>query len=172
MNSISRFAIGSSLAFSFLLPFVAGAQFVPTDTSSSGSGGTVFTSGSANPSSGSSVNVNNSTVTTGQSGTRTTASGGGLAGASDFNGVVDWILVYFNYFIYLITALTVVYTIVGAFNMIGSEDKREDGKTAVYHGIIGLFVMMSIWGFVNILDATFRLSGGSPITPRTIESPF
>jgi len=85
---------------------------------------------------------------------------------------VDWILVYFNYFIYLITALTVVYTIVGAFNMIGSEDKREDGKTAVYHGIIGLFVMMSIWGFVNILDATFRLSGGSPITPRTIESPF
>jgi hypothetical protein len=87
-----------------------------------------------------------------------------------FSDFVDNVLiVYFNYFIYIITALTVLYTVIGAFHMIGSEEKREDGKTAVYYGIIGLFVMMSIWGLVNILDATFKLSGDAPITPRPIQ---
>jgi hypothetical protein len=85
---------------------------------------------------------------------------------SDF--VDNVVIVYFNYFIYIITALTVLYTVIGAFHMIGNEEKREEGKTAVYYGIIGLFVMMSIWGLVNILDATFSLSRETPIQPRPI----
>ncbi len=42
--------------------------------------------------------------------------------------------------------------------MIYSEEKREEGKQTVYYGVIALFVMMSIWGFVNILNNTFRLN--------------
>jgi Type IV secretion system pilin len=87
-----------------------------------------------------------------------------------FSDFVDNVLIrYINYAIYLITAATVLYTVIGAFHMIGSEEKREEGKTAVYYGIIALFVMTAIWGLVNILDSTFGLSGGNPITPQPIQ---
>ena len=101
--------------------------------------------------------------------TQVTGGAGSFGDSRTFASLVDQLIVYFNYFIYLVTALTVVYTVIGAFHMIGGEEKREEGKTAVYYGVIGLFVMMSIWGLVNILDATFKLSGSSPITPRPIE---
>lgn len=72
-------------------------------------------------------------------------------------GVVSCLVGFFDYFIYLVVALSVVYTVVGAFRMMG-EEKREEGKKTVYYGIIALFVMMSIWGFVNILNRTFGLN--------------
>jgi hypothetical protein len=42
--------------------------------------------------------------------------------------------------------------------MIRSEEKRESGRQTVIYGVIGLFAMISIWGFVNILNTTFRLN--------------
>jgi hypothetical protein len=56
-----------------------------------------------------------------------------------------------------IIAAAVVVIVWGAFQMIYSEDKRTSGRQTVIWGIIGLFVMISIWGFVNILDNTFDL---------------
>ncbi|MFA6158263.1 MAG: hypothetical protein WC763_01395 [Candidatus Paceibacterota bacterium] len=72
--------------------------------------------------------------------------------------LVNCIIGFFDYFVYLVVALSVVYVVIGAFKMLSSEEKREEGKKTIYYGVIGLFVMMSIWGFVNILDNTFRLS--------------
>lgn len=131
--------VSLALICSFALPFVASAQFTLYDTTATG------------------------------------GSGGGVGGGAcanlktgGFVGVVDCVILFFNYFIYIITALTVVYVVLGAFKLM-SEEKREDGKQMVYHGIIGLFLMSSIWGLVNILDSTFNLSGGQPITPPRIE---
>lgn len=36
-----------------------------------------------------------------------------------------------------------------------SEEKRKEGKKFITYGIIGFFVMMSIWGIVNIFVYTF-----------------
>lgn len=55
----------------------------------------------------------------------------------------------------------VAYVIYGAFLMITSEEKRENGKQIIYHGIIGLFVMISVWGLVNILANTFTFENNS-----------
>ncbi len=52
--------------------------------------------------------------------------------------------------------------------MITKEEKREEAKQTVYYGIIGLFVMISIWGFVNILDKTFNLADGPKAPPALI----
>ena len=71
------------------------------------------------------------------------------------SGVVGCIVGFFNTAIGLIIAAAVVYIVWGAFTMIRSEEKREEGKKVVLYGIIGLFVMVSIWGFVNILTNTF-----------------
>jgi hypothetical protein len=69
-------------------------------------------------------------------------------------GVVGCIISLINYALYLIMAFSVLYVVWGAFNMM-REEKREEGKQTIYYGIIGLFVMISVWGLVNILSATF-----------------
>ena len=37
------------------------------------------------------------------------------------------------------------------------EEKRETGKSLMLWGIIGFFIMVSVWGLVNILRGTFNL---------------
>lgn len=88
------------------------------------------------------------------------SSSGNCATMADngITGVVNCLVDIFNVAIYLMIAAAVVYIVYGAFNMIRSEEKREEGKQTIYYGIVGLFVMISIWGLVNILDNTFRLS--------------
>ncbi len=36
------------------------------------------------------------------------------------------------------------------------EEKRETGKGLMLWGIIGFFIMVSVWGLVNILRGTFN----------------
>ncbi|MFZ1074889.1 MAG: hypothetical protein WAN50_00755 [Minisyncoccia bacterium] len=47
----------------------------------------------------------------------------------------------------------------------GKEDKREEGKNLMLWGLIGFFVMVSIWGLVNILTGT--ISFGNNTGPST-----
>ena len=37
------------------------------------------------------------------------------------------------------------------------EEKKEAGKSLMLYGLIGFFVMVSVWGLVNILTGTFNL---------------
>src|SRR5690606_24929370 len=59
----------------------------------------------------------------------------------------------------LIIAAAVVYFIYGVATYIlaGDEDKKEAAKNNIVWGIIALFVMISVWGLVNILVNTFGL---------------
>ncbi len=44
-----------------------------------------------------------------------------------------------------------------------STEVKEEGKNLMLWGLIGFFVMLSIWGLVNILTGTINL--GSPTGP-------
>ncbi len=79
-------------------------------------------------------------------------------------GVVKCVGGLFILGVYLMMSLAVLWTMWGAFKMISSEDGRAEAKKTVQYGIIGLFVMVSIWGLVNILISTFKLSN-KPVTP-------
>ena len=62
--------------------------------------------------------------------------------------------------IVLFFALAVVFFLYGILKYIksgDSEEERDKGKNVMIYGIIGLFVMVSFWGFVNILINTFEL---------------
>lgn len=67
----------------------------------------------------------------------------------------------------LLIGLAVVMFIYGTLVLIFSEggEKKEDGKKFMTWGIVGIFVMVSVWGLVNILISTFGLE----TTPPTIE---
>lgn len=45
------------------------------------------------------------------------------------------------------------------------EEKREAGKSLMLWGIIGFFIMISVWGLVHILLNTFQLNRTAPEYP-------
>ena len=45
------------------------------------------------------------------------------------------------------------------------EEKREAGRSLMLWGLIGFFIMVSVWGLVNILRGTFSLNNGAPNYP-------
>ncbi len=65
-----------------------------------------------------------------------------------------------NPIIGLLFAAAMVLFIWGGAQMIfypGTEDKREDGKRHLFWGIIGMFIMVSVYGLLNLITSTFGL---------------
>lgn len=107
---------------------------------------------------------------TGQS---VSVSGSGLTACkvlsyAGFAGVVECAIGFFDIIIYLLMTAAFVYVVYGAFTMITNEEKREEAKKTIMYGVIGLFVMVSIWGFVNILQGTFSGLDQGPIDPPSL----
>ena len=47
----------------------------------------------------------------------------------------------------------------------GNEEKRKKGKDFIIGGLIALFVIIAMWGLVNILTTTFGFTFGMPRLP-------
>jgi hypothetical protein len=56
-----------------------------------------------------------------------------------------------------------VYGVVKYFflNNEGDEKKMKEGKEFIFWGILGLVVLFSVWGFVNLLLSTLGISPAS-----------
>ncbi|MEK7114222.1 MAG: hypothetical protein AAB850_01595 [Patescibacteria group bacterium] len=77
-----------------------------------------------------------------------------------------------NVLVPVLFAVAFIVFLWGAFNVfiIGSqsEETKENGKNLMLYGLIGFFVMVSIWGLVNILTGTVSFgnntgpTGGTP----------
>ena len=51
----------------------------------------------------------------------------------------------------------------------GDEEKQQQGRGLMLYGIIGFFLMVSVWGLVNILVGTFSLSSSAPALPQAVQ---
>ena len=69
-----------------------------------------------------------------------------------------------NTIIEVLIAFAVLYIIfnVVRFIMAGDSEKRDPIRNSIMWGIVGLFVILSIWGLVNILSNTFRTNTNAP----------
>ncbi len=70
-----------------------------------------------------------------------------------------------NTLIQVLIALAVIWIIWNVVRFIMSADdpeKRKSLQGAILWGIVGLFVILSIWGLVNILSNTFRTNSNAP----------
>ena len=78
---------------------------------------------------------------------------------SDVWSIFGFINKILNTLLPLIIAASVVYFIYGIAMYIisGSDDAKAAAKDKIIYGVIGLFVMISVWGLVNILVNTFGL---------------
>lgn len=73
----------------------------------------------------------------------------------------------------LIIAIAVVWFIWGIFQYVVAVDdeKKSAAKDKIIYGIVGLFIMISVWGLVNILVKTFGLNIVTPVTTTTNQLP-
>lgn len=68
----------------------------------------------------------------------------------------------------LVAFLVFIYGVFSYFILGGAdEEKRAQGQKLIVYGIVGFFVMVSVWGLVNILVGTFNLNQAVPRIPTT-----
>jgi|GEM_PF-361108 len=94
-----------------------------------------------------------------------------LATPSDFKSFVECKIIrsILNPLVPFLVALAVVAFIYGVvmFTFSDGGDKKEEAKKFMFWGIIGLFIMISIWGIVAIFQDTFGLGGyNSGVLPK------
>ena len=80
-----------------------------------------------------------------------------------FKGILSY------YVISLLIAVAVVIFLYGVVKYItaaGNEEKRKEAKDAMIWGIVGLFVMVAVWGLVNLLYYTLDLNTNAPPYPE------
>ncbi len=77
----------------------------------------------------------------------------------DFRSLVGgYFLPILNSLVALIIGLAMIsflWGVFGYFRTIGDEKSRETAKDYMVYGIIGIFVMTSVWGLVKVLVRTF-----------------
>jgi len=91
---------------------------------------------------------------------------------SGFDSIIDIIN---SYIIPLIIGVAGLWFMIGVIKYVTAGDDaagREGGRNMMVYGIIALFVMISVWGLVNLLVGTFDLdtdldSGSIPSIPET-----
>ncbi len=70
------------------------------------------------------------------------------------NGVLVPVLMSFAFIVF-------IWGIFSAFILnAGDEEKRKKGKMIMMYGLIGFFVMLSVWGLVHLLTGSVSLSSG------------
>ncbi len=78
----------------------------------------------------------------------------------DFAGLLDQIKGILDSIVPFIIGLAIFIIIWGIFTYVtqaANEEKRTEARQYIIYGVIGVFFMLSIWGFVNILLNTFKL---------------
>ncbi|MEZ4211081.1 MAG: hypothetical protein R3B39_02235 [Candidatus Paceibacterota bacterium] len=72
----------------------------------------------------------------------------------------------------LLISISVIVFIVGVIKYISKGDDssaREEGTNLIIYGLVGLFVIVSVWGLVGVLQGTFGI-GNTTFIPQLQES--
>ncbi|MEX0935107.1 MAG: pilin [Candidatus Paceibacterota bacterium] len=80
-------------------------------------------------------------------------------------GIFFWIQDIINLLVPIIIAAAVLLFLWGVLRYIlksGEPEERKKAQQTMIWGIIGIFVMVSVWGIVNILVNTFNLDSAAP----------
>ena len=87
-------------------------------------------------------------------------------------GIVDWFGGLMEKLVYLIMAASLVMFLYGVFvlSFLNGQkpESREQARKFMFWGIVSLFVMVSVWGLVNVLKSTFNLDNTQIPTPPAI----
>ena len=91
--------------------------------------------------------------------------------ASTLNDIEATALNLLNAVVPMLIAIAVVFFLWSVLKYINSGDNAEtraQARALMTYGIIAIFVMVSIWGFVGLLRDTFNLNDSVPVDFDTI----
>ncbi|MEN9613751.1 MAG: hypothetical protein RLZZ347_58 [Candidatus Parcubacteria bacterium] len=89
----------------------------------------------------------------------------------DFPDLMHFAMSTINDIIVFIVALGVVWVVYLAFLLIKVEgEKKDEARNSIIYGLVGIFVMISIWGLVNIFVNTFQLDNDTKPVPPTLSN--
>ncbi|MEX0652242.1 MAG: hypothetical protein WD509_02645 [Candidatus Paceibacterota bacterium] len=94
-----------------------------------------------------------------------------VASAQGLEGAVNAVTSLINVAIPMVLALAVLYFFWGLAQYVlssGDEGKKAEGRNIMIYGIIALFVMVSVWGLIRLLQDTFNLNNTTPTVPQLI----
>jgi len=94
---------------------------------------------------------------------QTPPAGTQVGGPTVFN-LLATIAAIMNVVIPILITLAVLYTIWGVIKYATAKESEDqsEGRRVIISGIIGLFVIVSIWGLVAVLNSTFVINQGGP----------
>ncbi len=95
-----------------------------------------------------------------------------LASINNINDVSNKITGILNTLTVLLISLAVVWIIISVVRYLiaGSDgEKRKEGGLRILWGIVGLFVIVSIWGLVSILTNSFATTNTASTSIRNVQ---
>ena len=83
---------------------------------------------------------------------------------NDSNTLIARIISIGNAIIGLLIAFAVIWIIIAVIRFImASGDDRADKRSSILWGVVGLAIILSIWGLVALLRNTFNLDNAAPV---------
>lgn len=101
--------------------------------------------------------------------------GGGSDQITTLGGFLDLVNDILNATVPFLIGLGVFVIIYGVFGYIthsADEEKRAEARQFVLWGIIGVFIMLSIWGLISVLTNTFFLDTNAPSVDSIFPDPY
>lgn len=95
-----------------------------------------------------------------------------FAFAQDLSGVLNTVGQLVGLATPIVVAVALVFFFWGLAQFIlgsSESDKRKQAIEIMIYGIIALFVMVSIWGIVNVLQTTFSVGGTQNVTAPRVQ---
>ena len=85
--------------------------------------------------------------------------GGGLTLLTGFIRFINRVLIPL---LIAIAVLVFLYGVVTYVLRAGDEEKQKESKWFAVYGLVGIFIIVSVWGLVNLLGRTFGLNYAGP----------
>ncbi|MBU6231068.1 MAG: hypothetical protein KGI45_02330 [Patescibacteria group bacterium] len=95
-------------------------------------------------------------------------------GQQTLQDVIGLVAGYLNMILELLMGLAVVVFVwyVIKYFILKPDTKRSEAAQYVMWSVIGFFVILSVWGIVNIMTATFNLGSNSPASWSGVQGLF
>lgn len=92
-----------------------------------------------------------------------------VAHAQTVDGIVNSIVSLLQSIIpilFILATLVFFWGIILFITSGGDEEKRTEGRKYIIFGLIGLFVMVAVWGIVNLALSFFNFDLSTPTVPK------
>ena len=79
---------------------------------------------------------------------------------ADASGFLQFVYDVVTFIVPLLVSAAIIYFLWGVLQFVSSGDdetKRVEGRHLMVNGVIAIFVMVSVWGLVSLIDETFKL---------------